>query len=378
MPAEPVKPAYQLIELTEEQKALALANITKRLGEIVAIVFPGAKPDGRTTEGKSIQAFFAGMDKKAPTTETPTGNMELTEEQKAMIDSLLREGRVKSSVELAKLVFPNVTVKGLSREWRAVHAYTKEHYPDSFSVTEEPADSTQYEPPTRMQELIGLVNTYVMTGDPNRKAYNPNTLKISDERNLKALMGYLREYGFKYMASTYDRQVDRNLFISTFIRWTHNKADLTEMEQDQMMQAASEKVNIAQMEREIQQIRRYHESVMAGEEQDATGKTKRFGMTEVEQITQTRTKWDAAKARLKIGMEALEEARSKRLGQRDERNNSILNLFDAWRDDPEWRADLIGIGSREKQEDADEVKRLRDMDDVIALISGQSEEEAAG
>ncbi len=378
MTAEPAKPAYTLIELTEEQKALALANITKRLGEIVAIVFPGAKPDGRTTEGKSIQAFFAGMDKKASTTETPTGNQELTPEQKAMIDSLLREGRVKSSVELAKLVFPGVAVKGLSREWRAVHAYAKERYPDTFSVTEEPVESTQYEPPDRLQTLVGLVNDFVPTGEAQRKTYNPSALKISDERNLKALMSYMRSYTLKYQASTYDKAVDRNLFLSTFIRWTHDKSDLTQMEQDQMVSAAAERVTVAQLDREIQDIKKYHESIMAGDVVDASGKTKRYGMAEVEQISQTRLRHDSCKGRLEKLMAGLEEARSKRIGERQKRNATLLDLFEAWMTDPEWRADIVAAGKHEKAKDAEEMRRIRTMDDIIALISGQSEEEAAG
>lgn len=379
MPADPIKPQYALIELTEAQKALVLANVkTMRLGELTALVFPGAKPDGRTTEGKSIQAYLAGLDQRSETSKDPVGPSELTDPQRAMIDVLLKEGRVKSSIELAKLVFPDVTVKPLSREWRAVYAYVKERYPDSFSVTEEPVADVQYEPPDRMQTLIGVVNVYVPTGEAQRKTYNPATLKVSDERNLKALMSYLRNYTLKYQASSYDKEVDRHLFLSTFIRWTHDKADLTQMEQDSMVSAAAERVTVAQLDREIQDIKRYHESIMAGDVIDAAGKAKRYGMAEVEQISQTRLRHDASKGRLEKLMSGLEEARSKRLGQRDERNNSILNLFDAFRDDPTWRAAIIGVGQREKDEDAAEVARLKDMDDVIALITGQSEEEAAG
>ncbi len=371
------EPNYRIIPLTDSQKALVQANYKMKIGELTSLVFPGAKPDGRTTEGRSVQAYIATMGETITTHHTPIGNQELTAEQKAMIDALLKEGRVKSSIEMAKLVFPGVVVKNLSREWRAVYAYAKERYPDSFSITEEPVMDAQYEPPDRMQALIGIVNTYVMTGDVNRKTYNPNTLKVSDERNLKALMNYMRVYRFKYVASTYEKQVDRDLYISTFIRWSHNKSDLTEMEVDQMISAASETVNIAQMEREIQQTKKYQESIMAGEVVDENGKTKRFGMTDVEMINGIRTKHDQAKGRLKILMEGLEEARSKRLTQREERNG-WANFFDAWMNDPEWRANMIGIGNREKEEDKAEVKKIIDMDDVIALITGMSEEEAMG
>ncbi len=376
MSAEPNKP---LLTLTPEQQALALANCTKlKLGELTTLVFPGQKPDGRTIYGKSVRAFLAGAGQEVDTTETPTGPLELTEDQKTMIGDLLKAGRVKSSVEMAKLVFPGVTIKNLSREQRAVFAYMREFYPDSFNVTEEPVASAQYEPPQRLQELIGIVNGYVMTGDVNRKTYNPNTLKVSEKRNLTALMAYMRVYRFKYVASTYEKQVDRELFVSTFIRWAHNKSDLTEMEVDQMISAASETVSVAQMEREIQDIRRYQEQVIAGEVVDENGKVKRFGMTDVEMINGVRTKHDQSKGRLKTLMEGLETARSKRLDSLKDRNATLLNMFEAWMNDPDWRADIVGMGQREKRQDAAEVERIRTVDDLIALISGQSEEEAAG
>src|ERR1035437_10130672 len=202
-------PAYTLVDLTDAQKSTAIANIKLRLGELTAKVFPGQAADGRTIYGKSVQAFLAGVEKKALTTADPKGADDLTAEQKAMVDSLMKDGRVKSSVEMAKLIYPGVTIKNLSREQRATFAYMRERFPDSFSVNEEPVAAAQYEPPDRLQGLIALVNTYVMTGDPNRKMYNPATLKVSDERNLKALMGYMRTYTLKYQASTYDKEVDR-------------------------------------------------------------------------------------------------------------------------------------------------------------------------
>ncbi len=380
-PNAPVVNAQGFIDLTDAQKAIALDHCkTMLLGPLTAKVFPGQKPDGRTTYGKSVRAFLAGVGQDVETTKTEVGAgaLELTEAQKQMIGELIKAGRVKSSVEMAKLVFPGVTIKNLSREQRAVFAYMREFYPDSFNVTEEPA-SGQYEPPQRLQELIGIVNGYVMTFDVNRKTYNPGALKPSDDRNMKALMAYMRVYRFKYQASTYEKQVDRELFISTFIRWAHDKSDLTEMEVDQMISAASETVNIAQMDREIQVIKQYHESIMAGEMLDAsTGKVKRFTEADIEMINGVRTKHDQAKGRLKTLMEGLEEVRSKRLKERENRNTSIWNLFEAWMNDPEYRADIIALGQREKDEDAREVKKIKDMDALIALITGQSEEEGAG
>ncbi len=364
-----------LITLTEAQKALVMGGYEKMtLSELVSLVFPGAKADGRTTEGRSIQAFLMGMDRTAQTSST-VKTSELSEDQKKQITELIEGGKVKNSVEMAKLIFGPKT-KQLSSDWRLVYTYMNEIAPELFATVDHPVVDKEYQPPSSIPTLIGIVNRFVSTGDSTRKTYNPNTLKISETRNLRSLMSYIRIYRFTYVASTYEKQVDRDLFLSTFIRWTHNKPDLTEMEQDQMISAAAETVNVAQMEREIQDIKKYHESVMAGDEVDDKGNKKRFGMIEIEQINGVRTKHDQAKARLKQLMEALEATRATRLENIKDRNASILNLFEAWQTDPEWRSSLLALGAQEKKEDRDEVKRLAyDMDDTIALISGQTMEE---
>ena len=51
-------------------------------------------------------------------------------------------------------------------------------------------------------------------------------------------------------------------------------------------------------------------------------------------------------------------------------------MFEAWMNDPEWRAAIVALGEKEKAEDRAEVAKLKTMDDLIALITGQSEEEA--
>lgn len=366
----------ELPTLTDAQKQIVLANYaTTELGALVPLVLPGAKPDGRSPMGKAIRLFLAGesLTVKAPE-RTTAEEVVLTEAHKEQIRRL--HNTIDSSLELARIVLADPSIKPLSRAFRAVFAYRKECFPEGVKTVEVPVEDDEYTPPVTMQELCRVVNGFVTTGD-SRNAYNSNNLKVSEERGLRALMGYLRVYGLKYAATSFKQQVDRDLFLSTFIRWTHTKPDLTEIEVDQMISAATETVNIAQMGREIETVKQYHQTIIDGEEVDANGKKRRFGQADVEQINGLRTKHDQSKGRLKQLMEALEQVRSKRIDAMKERNASILNLLDEWMKDEQKRADLIEMGIREKDDDMREIGRLRGLEDVTALISGQSEEEAA-
>lgn len=370
---------YEIYTLTEEQKAIALQFWDKEdLGTIARRCFgehskEGLYIDGRSTEAKSVKAFLAGEGKRTKVIDTPLPTLTLTDEQKQIIEDLAP--RVKGSLELARTVFNDQTIMQLSKPHRVVMTYAKEIYPEGFSAAEEPVDEARWKPPITLSHLVGLVNTYVLRSD-NRKTYNPSTLKPSEEKALRALMVNLRNYRLGYIASEYKRKVDRELFLSTFIRWTHTKPDLTEIEVDTMISAAAETVTVAQLEREIQEIKDYHEQIMRGEIVTSDGKTKRYGDAEVEQINGVRTKHTAAKKELRSLMLSLETERAKRMKERNDRAPSVLALLDVWMKDKERRDEWIKEGVKEKQEDAKEVERISGIEDLIALVSGQSKEEA--
>ena len=376
---------YEIYELTPEQKEIVLANYaTLDHQELTRLVYKNDTLDGRSTEGKSIKAFLAGVGKTVrPAKYNQTGpKLELTEEQKKTVEQLA--SRTESSIELTRLVFKDETVKHLSHEWRAVYAYLKEVYPEGIKTNEEPVDEQEYTPPATVQSLIGVLNKYVPTGEINKNVYTFGKLKTSEERCLRALMSYIRIPRFKYQAGQYEKQMDRELYLSTFMRWTHDKPDLTQIEQDQMISAAAETVNIAQIDRSIQRVDKMQEQAMAAggwvEEtgDDGTPKKRKFNMADVELINGMRTKFDAAKKQLQELMKKLETSRAERNEDRDKRNSSILNLFDAWQKDEEKRMDLIEQGIKEHEEDAREVGRLTELDDITALIAGQTKEEARG
>jgi hypothetical protein len=369
---------YEIWELTDEQKALVLSLYkTTKLGDMVPKVYPGAKADGRTTEGRSIQAFLAGIDIKPETTVVEhEGPVTLTKEQEEAIERLI--GRCKSTLELARTVFNDKELKQLSSRYRAVWEYKQRVYPEAIDVGDAPVDEKLFQPPSTIQSLTTVVNKWVTIGKSNAKVYTWGQLKASEERCLHALMGYMRTYSFIYTASQYEKQVDRDLFISQFVRWSHDKPDLTQIEVDQMVLAAGERVNIAQIDRTIQRLDKMQEEIASGGEVDENGKPRKLSMTDVELINAVRTKHDAAKKRLSDLMKDLEEVRSKRIDAKRNRYGSIIDILDAFGKDEDSRNRIfINEGIAEKDEDKEEVERLSGVDELHALISGQSKEEGA-
>lgn len=370
-----------ITELNEDQKKIVLENYaTKSIPEIVPLVFPGSKADSRTAEGKAIKAFLAGIKLQAKTTSDAAASIKpneviLTDEQKKKIEEMAPRVRKKGgALEVARILFNDSELTALHKPARAVFAYLKKVYPQGIDITDEPVEDTQWEPPNTLTALVGLVNDFVQKHD-NSRTYNLTGIKPSERRCLEQLMVYMRAYRFKYVASQYDKKVDRELFLSTFIRWTHTKPDLTEIEVDQMISAAEETVNIAQIGRSIQRIDKMHEEIAAGEVFDDNGKKVKLGMADVELIGSVRTKYDMAKKRLQSLMDVLETARSERIKGQQQRVASVWDLLEPWMKDEGFRNRMLEAGEQEKLDDAAEVERLSGVEELVALISGQTKEE---
>lgn len=368
---------YEILELTEEQKVKVRdLYATTKLGDMIPLVFDeSCKRDGRTTEGRSIQAYLATLN-VTPTTSKlppPSGPTELTEDQKAQVAKLAP--RCRTTLELARTVMNDKELKQGSQAYRLIWQHKQELYPEAADMSDEPVDDKLYQPPATLQSLVPVVNRWVTVGKSSQRAYTWGQLKASEERCLNRLMGYVRTYSFIYTASQYEKQADRDLFMSQFIRWAHDKPDLTEIEVDQMVMAAAERVTIAQIDRDIQRISKIQEDIMRGDEVDENGKKRKLSMTDVELVNAIRTKFDASKKRLSDLMSDLEEVRSKRIDAQRTRMGSVLDILDAFSKDEDMREKLLDDAIAEKEEDKAEVERLDAVDELWAMVSGQSKEE---
>lgn len=377
--------AYELLPLDEAQRKIIKDNETEALPVIMQKVWPGCKADLRTTEGRTLKAFMAGENipferplelvvekPKVDPTEI------LTEEHKRKIEELApRIRKDGGALELARMLFDNPKLTALNREAKAVFAYLRQIDPDAILNNDEPVEDKNYVPPTSIIHLMGIANNFLKTGS-GTKIYSPNSLGPNEKKCLEKLLSYMSVYRFIYLASQYERKVDRDLFISTFIRWAHDKPDLTEIDIDKMISAAEETTNITQIARTIQRIDKLHEEIMqAGGVITENGVTRKFGANDVELLNTVRTKYDTAKKNLRDLMSELEESRAEREEGRNKKFTSILDLLNLWQsNENDFRTKMLESGKQEKAEDAAEVEKLSGVEELVALISGQTKDEA--
>ena len=371
---------YQLIELTEEQKAYVDVNWDKQdLLTLTRAVFKNEELDGRSTEGRSVKAYIAGKGVEVKTTgDRPRkGAYVLTDPQKTSVTALLNMDEPPSVKEMFKMIFPDIkNYSPLCSEYQALSRFVKSVNEEAMDIWEEPVTERRYKPPTNFQALIGMVNRYVNNPvDPSRALYDNASLKPAQEKNLKALLSYIRSTKFILQSSQYDRKADRELFESTFIRFVQDKAaDLIPEEVDMYISAASETVQVAQIERGIQKQERLIDECL-DEKDDKDGHKARLSMSLVESVNSLREKLDKSKGRLKGLIESVSGSRSKRIDNKTNKNDHLGNLLQLW-SDPETRARLVELGLKEHEEDAKEYVRIRDAEDSWALIAGMDEDEA--
>lgn len=360
--------------LTEEQIAIIHDLWSKGITDIKEITqkaFGDPTLDGRTQQAKAVKIYLASRGDKMTTTKvSPKGEVQLTEYQKEFIRT---NAMAMKPLEMTKVLYPDREIVSLlTGEGRAVYKYAQEVRREFVDFWDEPVDTKEYKGPTSIQGILGLANTHVANSvDPTKDTYDYNNLRPYDLKCLRALQSYMKSIRFRYQASSYEKKADRALFESSFVRAVHDKPDLSSTDIDQYVLGSAEMVNIVREERKILRLEVKLDAMLDGDEEQ--GKmTQAF----VELLNQTRTKWDASKARYQRIMGDLESTRSKRDEHRTKRNESVLNLLEAWQKDEETRNDIIAFGEREKKEDREEVRRLSEMEQVVALIAGQTKTEA--
>ncbi len=373
---------YKIIELTEEQKAFVRAFwATKDLKTLTRECFQNDQLDGHNTEAKSIKAYIATLSvdgqepPKIKTTAFVKGKLEMTQEQVDSTVSLLNSPNPPKLNELVRMLFPDIkVVKPASREYKAIFEFVKEYNEAALDMWDEPIESADYKAPNSIMAMVGRVNEYVSNPlDPGKKAYKGDAIKPFEYRCLYALMGYLKSVSFRYQAQQYTKKMERTLFESHFITLTHDKPDLTSADQNLYIQASAAKVKIAQTERRLQKVITQMDETM--DSVDEKGRAI-LSQNMVELVNVTQEKLDKAVKEYQSLVKGLESTRAEREDLKTKRSESVLPLLEAWQKDEDARKGLIKQGQIEHEADEKEFDRLSTFDSVVALIAGQSRNEA--
>ena len=161
---------------------------------------------------------------------------------------------------------------------------------------------------------------------------------------------------------------DRELFESSFVRYTFDKCDLTQEEVDKYIVLSIEVVIAANIQRRVEHL----QGLLEDTANDTEG--RRISMALVEAISTAQTEYNQCVNRQQKLLESLKQKRSDRLKSQIKENASIINLVELWKEE-ESRKKMIQIAEARKEQVKKEIGNLSDMEDIRAKILGISEDE---
>jgi hypothetical protein len=356
-----------LPELTNEQQLKLLNEWNSRpdnppsLVELVKLAFDRDDLDGRSKEGKAVKIFLASRQIKPKKSHEyqAKGLIELTIDQKEYVSN---NCHTMTGLEMSKILFKNDELTNLSQETRSVLEYMK-NIPSNikFNNTEnETASTEEYRPPRSEERMIAKINKYVLDG------VDKNKLTHKHKKEINSLIGYMNTHRFIHQINIYDNEPDRELFESSFVRYTYDKSDLTQEEVDQYIVLCTEVVISSSIQQTINVLQNQIELSM---QEDG-----KIPMTIVEASSTARKEYNDCVNRQQKLNNDLKVKRSDRLSKQVKETASIINLVQMWKEE-ESRNKLIKMAEMRKQVIEKEIDRLSTMDEIKSKILGISKDE---
>lgn len=353
--------------LTDEQQLKLLNEWNNRpdnppsLVELVRLAFGRDDLDGRSKEGKAVKEFLASRQIKPRKSHEyqAKGLIELNLEQKEYISN---NCVTMTGLEIAKILFKNEELTNLSQETRSVLEYIKT-LPTNIKYNNqenENLSTEEYRPPKSEERMIAKINRYILDG------IDKNKLTHKHKKDISSLIGYMNTFRFIHQINLYNDERDRELFESSFVRYTYDKNDLTQEEVDQYIVLATEVVISSNIQQTINALQNQIDISM-----EADGK---IPMALVEASNTARKEYNDCVNRQQKLLNDLKVKRSERLSKQVKETASIINLVQMWKEE-ESRAKLLKMAEMRKQVVEKEIDRLTTMDELKCKILGISKDE---
>lgn len=354
--------------LTPEQEQIIINEWNSRpddppaLMELVKLAYPDKEDlDGRCKEGKLVQAFLATRSLKARGSHEYKAKKgpELSDEN---IIFITNNFKTMTPLDMAKILFNNPFLSNLNNETRVVAKFISDNLNSSESYgSSDDIAKTTYSSPRNFDKAINKINKYIY--DINLKK---ETLSSRQKKDIECFLKYINTYRFSHQINSYEREIDRDLFESSFIRYTYDKNDLTEEEVDQYIILSSEVVIASNIQRRVEKLQKLLE--------DAADNDARISMGLVESINTAQSEYNQCVGRQQKLVNDLKAKRSDRLNNNIKQNASIVNLIQAWKDE-ESRQKMIRLAEIRKRNFKEEVEVIESMDELKSRVLGISKEE---
>lgn len=357
----------EILILSEEQQLKLLQEWNSRLqnppslSELVKLAFNRDDLDGRSKEGKAVKKFLASRQIKPKKSHEyqAKGLLDLAQEQKEYISN---NCSTMTGLEIAKILFKNESLTNLSQETRSVLEYMK-NLPTNikFNNSEnENASTEEYRPPRSEERMIAKVNRYILDG------IDKNKITHKTKKDINSIIGYMNTFRFSHQINLYDDEQDRELFESSFVRYTYDKSDLSQEEVDQYIVLSTEVVISSNIQQTI--------NVLQNQIDMAIQEDGKIPMTLVEASNTARKEYNDCVNRQQKLLNDLKVKRSERLSKQVKETASIINLVQMWKEE-ESRQKLIKMAEMRKQVIEKEIDRLSSMDEIKCKILGISKDE---
>lgn len=347
------------MELTESQKNFLSENADKikNLIDLTRACFEDDSLDGRSKEGRAVRKYLVENSINFKTTATSrTEDIILTDQQKEFILQQAEDGM--SSLEIAKLIFPEKRVQPLSNEQRTVLAFIREINPDIMPSQDSGALHSYIAPksPSRIVKKIndatGLRLEEPKLNRQKRICVEKLGINLNNSRFLKIINNYLNEE-------------DRVLFEHEFVRLTWDKPDLTADEINLYLNVCKEVINLEVVSAHLNKL-----NDMFDIADDQTEMSVRLA----EIIKAKSGEYHQCETRIENLTKKLQGDRAERMKKSQKENASFLSIVQLFQEEEE-RKTMARIAEMQKQAIKKEAERLEGMAEWKARVLGISQED---
>jgi hypothetical protein len=347
------------MELSEEQKKYIDENASKikNLIDLTKKCFDNQELDGRSKEGRAVRKYLVENAIEYKTTGTSsTEEIEFTEQQKEFILQQAQEGL--SSLEIAKLIFPDRRVKSLSNEQRTVLGYIREVNPD-FLPSQDSGALNSYVSPKSSSRIIKKINDATGLG--------LEELKINRQKQIcvEKLGINLNNSRFLKIINNYLNLEDRTLFEHEFVRLTWDKPDLTADEINLYLNVCKEVINLEVISAHLNKL-----NDMFDIADDQTEMSVRLA----EIIKAKSGEYHQCETRIENLTKKLQGDRAERMKKNQKENASFLSIVQLFQEEEE-RKTMLRIAEMQKLAIKEEAERLEGMAEWKARVLGISQED---
>jgi|TARA_R100001460_G_scaffold50339_2_gene88670 hypothetical protein len=347
------------MDLSEEQKQFLKENAAKitSLIDLTRQCFEDEKLDGRSKEGRAVRKFLVENSINFKTTATSrTEDIELTQQQKDFILEQAESGL--SSLEIAKIIFPERNVKSLSNEQRTVLAFIRDVNPDIIP-SQDGAALNSYISPKSLSRIIKKIN--------DATGLDLDDAKLNRQKQVCAekLGINLNNSRFLKIINNYLNQEDRVLFEHEFIRLTWDKPDLTADEINLYLNACKEVINLEVISSHLNKL-----NDMFDIADDQTEMSVRLA----EIIKAKSGEYHQCETRIENLTKKLQGDRAERMKKNQKENASFLSIVQSFQEEEE-RKTMVRIAEMQKQSIKKEAERLEGMAEWKARVLGISQED---